>query len=138
MSFPRRSCPREDGGGSPGKGTWIPACAGMTDRYRDTELNNILNNISGTRTSCVQPSFLASLGAVFHRIITVIKCAAFYIISDVSKSFSQAATTPNSPDTELGKGFIAGTNSHVTRIKHPGVLLFFNWTPYGGACRHRA
>jgi hypothetical protein len=28
--------------------SWIPACAGMTDRYHDTELNNILEDISGT------------------------------------------------------------------------------------------
>jgi hypothetical protein len=25
--------------------SWIPACAGMTDRYHDTELNNILEDI---------------------------------------------------------------------------------------------
>jgi hypothetical protein len=27
---------------------WTPACAGVTDRYYETELNNILDNISGT------------------------------------------------------------------------------------------
>ena len=30
------------------KDALIPACAGMTDRYHDTELNNILDDISGT------------------------------------------------------------------------------------------
>ena len=30
------------------KDAWIPACAGMTDRYHDTEPNNILEDISGT------------------------------------------------------------------------------------------
>jgi hypothetical protein len=29
------------------KDAWIPACAGMTDRYLEVDLNNILNNISG-------------------------------------------------------------------------------------------
>ena len=27
---------------------WIPACAGMTDRYLEADINNILINISGT------------------------------------------------------------------------------------------
>jgi hypothetical protein len=30
------------------KDAWIPACAGMTDRCHDTELNNILDDISET------------------------------------------------------------------------------------------
>jgi hypothetical protein len=30
------------------KGAWIPACAGMTDRYLEADINNILDNISGT------------------------------------------------------------------------------------------
>jgi hypothetical protein len=30
------------------KDAWIPACAGMTDRYHASYLNNVLNNISGT------------------------------------------------------------------------------------------
>jgi len=29
------------------KDAWIPACAGMTDQYHDTEQNNILEDISG-------------------------------------------------------------------------------------------
>jgi hypothetical protein len=31
------------------KGAYIPACAGMTDRYHDSKLNNILYDISGTQ-----------------------------------------------------------------------------------------
>jgi hypothetical protein len=31
------------------KDAWIPACAGMTDRYHSAELNNILEDISATR-----------------------------------------------------------------------------------------
>jgi len=31
------------------KGAWIPACAGMTDRYFEADINNILINISGTQ-----------------------------------------------------------------------------------------
>jgi hypothetical protein len=30
------------------KDAWFPACAGMTDRCHDTELNNILDDISET------------------------------------------------------------------------------------------
>jgi hypothetical protein len=30
------------------KDAWIPACAGMTDRYLEADINNILINISGT------------------------------------------------------------------------------------------
>ena len=29
------------------KDAWIPACAGMTDRYLEVDLYKILNNISG-------------------------------------------------------------------------------------------
>jgi hypothetical protein len=31
------------------KDAWIPACAGMTDSYHTSELNNILGNSSGTQ-----------------------------------------------------------------------------------------
>jgi hypothetical protein len=31
------------------KDAWIPAFAGMTDRYYTSELKNILDNISGTQ-----------------------------------------------------------------------------------------
>ena len=30
------------------KDVWIPASAGMTDRYLEADFNNILNHISGT------------------------------------------------------------------------------------------
>jgi hypothetical protein len=36
------------GAGVQFKDAWIPACAGMTDRYDDTELNIILEDISET------------------------------------------------------------------------------------------
>jgi hypothetical protein len=35
------------GAGVQFKGAWIPACAGMTDRYLQADINNILINISG-------------------------------------------------------------------------------------------
>ena len=31
------------------KDAWIPACAGMTNGYHASELNNILDNIFGTQ-----------------------------------------------------------------------------------------
>jgi len=31
------------------KDTWIPACAGMTERHHALELKNILDDISGTQ-----------------------------------------------------------------------------------------
>ena len=31
------------------KDAWIPACAGMTDRYLEADIDNILINISETR-----------------------------------------------------------------------------------------
>ena len=40
--------PVQMGAGVQFKDAWIPACAGMTDRYHDTELNFILDDISET------------------------------------------------------------------------------------------
>jgi hypothetical protein len=37
------------GAGDQFKGVWIPAYAGMTDRYPNSKLNNILYDISGTQ-----------------------------------------------------------------------------------------
>jgi hypothetical protein len=31
------------------KAAWIPACAGITDRYHDSELNNILFETASTQ-----------------------------------------------------------------------------------------
>jgi hypothetical protein len=41
MSLPRRAFPRVDGAGVQFKDAWIPASAGMTDRYYGSELNNV-------------------------------------------------------------------------------------------------
>jgi hypothetical protein len=39
------------------KDAWIPACAGMTDRYRPSYKDIILNVISGTPQSIVATAF---------------------------------------------------------------------------------